>query len=179
MKKKKTFWPYGILLSIIACVIACGYTVYVCLDYPVYVDNSSFDTYQNVDNYKNEFDAAQDCFNEKFSFDSNATLLSQGIKSDETMLQSKKHKRIVQIAKSSDDISLSFDTNASKDISADVFLTRPETSQFDTPLTATLDDNKLQIVNFNVPKLGRWQVKIKLSQNKNCFGIYNYEFFVK
>lgn len=93
--------------------------------------------------------------------------------------KAKKHKRIVQIAKSSDDISLSFDTNASKDISADVFLTRPETSQFDTPLTATLDDNKLQIANFNVPKLGRWQVKIKLSQNKNCFGIYNYEFFVK
>lgn len=179
MKSKKTFWPYGILLAIIACVLACAYTVYVCLDYPVYVDNSSFDSYQNVDNYKNEIDDAIMCFNENFSFDSNATLLNKGIKSDETMLQSKKHKRIVKIAKNSDDISLSFDTNASKDLGVNVFLTRPETSEFDKALNATLNGQKLEIANFSVPKPGRWQVKIKLSQNEKCFGIFNYEFFVK
>nr|MBP3725376.1 hypothetical protein [Campylobacter sp.] len=46
-KNKKTFWPYGILLSLVAIVIACVITIIICLDYPVYTDDSYFDTYQN------------------------------------------------------------------------------------------------------------------------------------
>lgn len=179
MKKQKTFWPYGILLSIIGCVIACGYTIYVCLDYPVYVDNSSFESYQNVDNYKNDIDDALERFNAKYSFDTNATLLSAGAKSDESMLQSKKHKRVVQVIHNNSDISLIFDTNASANLAVQAFLTRPETSVYDKDLNATLDGSSLKIASFDVPIKGRWQAKIKISENNASYGIYNYEFFVK
>ena len=59
MKKtpeKKTFWPYGIMLSLVAIFVACVATVVVSLDYPVYMDDFYLSKYQNVDkNYNDSF----------------------------------------------------------------------------------------------------------------------------
>ena len=48
MQNRKTFWPYGILLSIFAIVCACAYTIYYSLDYPVYMDDYYFDKLKEI-----------------------------------------------------------------------------------------------------------------------------------
>ena len=45
---KKTFWPYGILLSLFAIVCACVVTIIYASNYPVYEDDSFLGKYQEV-----------------------------------------------------------------------------------------------------------------------------------
>ena len=46
---KKTFWPYAIVLSFIAIIIACAVTIIIALKHPVEMDSSDMQSYQNVD----------------------------------------------------------------------------------------------------------------------------------
>ena len=78
MQKKKTFWPYGILISIFTIVCSCAYTIYYSLDYPVYMDDYYFNKYQKVDNNFNEIQAAQANFRREFSFDTTPQIEQNG-----------------------------------------------------------------------------------------------------
>ena len=60
MQKNKTFWPYGIVISIFAIVCSCAYTIYYSLDYPVHMDDYYFDKYQKVDNVPNSMSILTD-----------------------------------------------------------------------------------------------------------------------
>lgn len=62
----KTFWPYGIALSIVAIVIACIVTIVIALKNPVQMDNFYMDRYQNVDENISEIHDSQRRFDSKF-----------------------------------------------------------------------------------------------------------------
>lgn len=68
-EQKKTFWPYAILLSIIAIAIACIATVIVSLNYPVYMDDFYLDSYGNVDKNYNQIQLSQQKFDENFKLE--------------------------------------------------------------------------------------------------------------
>ncbi|MFG5141885.1 hypothetical protein O8I45_08665, partial [Campylobacter lari] len=48
MENNKSFWPYGILISLGLIVIACIVTIFIASKAPVYEDNFYFDSYQIV-----------------------------------------------------------------------------------------------------------------------------------
>ena len=66
MSKKKTFWPYGIVLSIFAIVCACVATIIFSSFYPVYEDEFYFDKYQNVKYDYEGIEKKQANFNKNF-----------------------------------------------------------------------------------------------------------------
>ena len=153
MDKKKTFWPYGILLCLVGCVVACIWTIIVCLDYPVYEDNAKFAKYQEVDYNINEIEEAQSAFETAFGA-SEFVLYSGANKANETMKMRK--KRVVKVANASDEIRILLKTGANSG-KIDAFLTRPETNEFDTKLNAQFCENGVCINDIKVPKNGRCQ----------------------
>ena len=68
-QNKKTLWPYGIALSIVAIIGACVATVIFSLDYPVHSDNFYFDKYQKVDENYNDIQLKQQNFENKYDVD--------------------------------------------------------------------------------------------------------------
>ena len=178
MNKKKTFWPYGITLSLVACVLACAYTIYVCLDYPVYEDNGKFAKYQEVDDKINDMEAAQSAFEAAFgavSFE----LLADGVPVSEEMKMRK--KRMIK----AHDINASFEILAKTAASAgkiNAYLTRPDTNKFDREIKAEFSEDGVKTKKFSVDKKGRWQLKLKIDasdEKAQKVGIYDFEFFAK
>lgn len=177
---KKTFWPYGIVLALFSVVVACAVTIYICLDYPVYTDNSYFTSYQNVESDFTSIQESQARFEQSIKFDKNARLFSNGIESSESQnIRLRKQDINLKVAKLGEKISLEFDNNASATLQANLLLTRPETSKFDQTLEVNSQPKKLEVREFSVPKAGRWQVKIKLSESNESVAFYEFEFFVK
>lgn len=172
---KKTFWPYGILLSIIACIVACGYTIYVCLDYPVHIDNGRFASYQEVDYKINDIEDAQAAFEAAFG-KAEIEFFANGVALSEEMKLRK--KRVVKVGEFGSKFSALIKTGA-KDGQITAFLTRPETSVYDRPLNATFSEQGVKIEDFEVEKKGRWQIKIKIDAGENKIGVYSFEFFAK
>ncbi|CAD7287516.1 hypothetical protein LMG7974_00395 [Campylobacter majalis] len=153
---KKTFWPYGIVLSIIACVIACVATIIISLDYPVEMDNIYFQNKQKVDQNINEILASQKEFDDKFGI----KLLNDEIKIN---------------ALNEIKISIKNKTQNSKITSYKAMMTRPETNAFNVELNATLTDGFLT-TKFNPSLIGRWQFMLQL-QDENATGYYRFELF--
>ena len=46
---KKSFWPYGIVLSIVAIILACAATIVVAINNPVEMDSAYMQSHQSVD----------------------------------------------------------------------------------------------------------------------------------
>jgi len=46
---KKSFWPYSIVLSIVAIILACAATIVVAINNPVEMDSAYMQSHQNVD----------------------------------------------------------------------------------------------------------------------------------
>ena len=67
LDKKKSFWPYGILLSIFAIVLACIATIIFASQYPVYEDDSFFLSYQEVKDNYDELETKQNNFDKNFA----------------------------------------------------------------------------------------------------------------
>ncbi len=63
---KKTFWPYGILLSLFAIVGACIATIIYASNYPVYEDDSFLSKYQEVDYNFNEIKLKDENFKNSY-----------------------------------------------------------------------------------------------------------------
>ena len=63
---KKTFWPYAIVLSFIAIIIACAVTIIIALKHPVEMDSSYMQSYQNVDENITFIKESEKRFDEKF-----------------------------------------------------------------------------------------------------------------
>lgn len=178
-KNKKTFWPYGILLSLVAIVIACVVTIIICLDYPVYTDDSYFDTYQNVDRNYEQIQKSQIKFEQNIKFNPNANIfvnneLYENIKE----MKINRDLKSIKSVNSKDNITLAFDINSSA-LNADILLTRPHNSEFNSPLNSQIQNGKLITQSFSVPQSGRWQVKIKLTQNEQSTAFYQFDFFVE
>ncbi|MDL0088846.1 FixH family protein [Campylobacter gastrosuis] len=154
---KKTFWPYGIVLSIIACVIACVATIIISLDYPVYMDDRYMQKYQSVDHNINEIKSSQREFERKFS----VKLLQNELKLNEP---------------NSIKIAVTNLENGLDKPKFTMFLTRPDSSKYDIDLNASYENDILKTQNFTPNLVGRWQLVLKL-QDKNSTGFYKFELF--
>ncbi|EHE0558157.1 FixH family protein [Campylobacter upsaliensis] len=186
MDKKKTFWPYGILLSLFAIVLACVATIIFASGYPVYEDDSFFLSYQEVENNYDQIELKQKKFFENFAL----ILDDSKINFEEKMIDEKRSKKAYVLK--DDNITLLLVKQPEgkielKDIHLSAKLTRPHTSENDMFLqeknvSIKLSNNgaKVKAYLFSLPTLakGRWQLKIK-AENKDILGFKSFEFFVQ
>ncbi|MBK1963421.1 FixH family protein [Campylobacter novaezeelandiae] len=165
---KKTFWPYGILLSILAIVIACITTIVIASDYPVYEDNFYFDTYQNVESNYNKIQNNQKHFDENFKLH---------IKDKESFIY--KRKLVYYINEGQNEFRIFIENLKNYDLNKlqiEALLSRPHTNKNDEKLQVKLDANEL-VFDFNVKEKGNWQLLLKITQNENSIGFF--KFFLK
>ncbi|EAJ4645899.1 FixH family protein [Campylobacter upsaliensis] len=186
MDKKKTFWPYGILLSLFAIVLACVATIIFASGYPVYEDDSFFLSYQEVENNYDQIELKQKKFFENFAL----ILDDSKINFEEKMIDKKRSKKAYVLK--DDNITLLLVKQPEgkielKDIHLSAKLTRPHTSENDMFLqeknvSIKLFNNgaKAKAYLFSLPTLakGRWQLKVK-AENKDILGFKSFEFFVQ
>ncbi|EOD6325448.1 hypothetical protein ACJZUN_000918 [Campylobacter upsaliensis] len=186
MDKKKTFWPYGILLSLFAIVLACVATIIFASGYPVYEDDSFFLSYQEVENNYDQIELKQKKFFENFAL----ILDDSKINFEEKMINEKRSKKAYVLK--DDNITLLLVKQPEgkielKDIHLSAKLTRPHTSENDMFLqeknvSIKLFNNgaKAKAYLFSLPTLakGRWQLKVK-AENKDILGFKSFEFFVQ
>ncbi|HED7361361.1 TPA: FixH family protein [Campylobacter coli] len=169
LESKKTFWPYGILISIFAIVVACVATIIVASNYPVYEDDFYFDSYQNVENNYNIIQKQQEQFdtlfkvefqNDKIDFIGKRKIASYTISADSYLAQFK--------------ITALNDQANIQNLKSEILLTRPHTREFDQKLLGQIQDGVLSV---SLPQLekGRWQLKIKLSTDDEITGFFSYE----
>lgn len=190
---KKTFWPYGILLSLFAIVGACIATIIYASNYPVYEDDSFLSKYQEVDYNFNEIKLKDENF--KKSYQVSLNLKPQIDKKKREFFEVKPAQVLVFRVAERDDLS----KNAS-DINATLLLTRPHTNKQDEWLqtsefklankpfkdkfgklsTGLKKHSNAYAFTANLPNLaqGRWQLKLKLAKDENSIGFYEFNLLV-
>lgn len=190
---KKTFWPYGILLSLFAIVGACIATIIYASNYPVYEDDSFLSKYQEVDYNFNEIKLKDENF--KNSYQVSLNLKPQIDKKKREFYEVKPAQMLVfRVAERND---LSKDAS---DINATLLLTRPHTNKQDEWLqtsefklankpfkdkfgklsTGYKKHSNAYAFTANLPNLaqGRWQLKLKLAKDENSIGFYEFNLLV-
>lgn len=179
MSNKKTFWPYGILISILLIVLSCIITVIYSSNYPVYEDDFYFEKYQNIkDNYA-QIEKKEQAFNENFNL---------YIKDDnyKKVIVNVKTQRLAYVLNYDDtDIKLFLEKIKNNDFAINniiVKLTRPHTNAQDKDLVANVKkiNDKLSQIDISMPKLskGRWQIKVKID-NENLATFKNFDLLVE
>lgn len=172
-ENKKTFWPYGILLALLAIIIACIITIVFASNYPVYEDDFYFDSYQNVENNYNKIQIAQENFNKLYNvyLDLNST-------------QDKRKRRIYTLDSNASKVRFIVSDVIEDDeypnfIKVDLLLTRPHTNAQNIklqaqalkpdPKTKTNKSFHRYFLDATLPSLekGRWQLKMKIEHKKN------------
>ncbi len=168
MSRDRTFWPYGILLSLLAVIIACVVTIIFANDYPVYEDDFYLDKYQNIDYNFNQIQQKQARFEELFrlSFE-NEKLTITG-------------KRKIKSYEVSPGELLNFKLEKLKDLDpvllrSEVLLTRPHQNTENQLLQAKIEKELLSIRLPLGLERGRWQLKLKLRANDEAVGFYSFE----
>ncbi|EAJ7607107.1 hypothetical protein A7L95_05695 [Campylobacter coli] len=173
LESKKTFWPYGILISIFAIVVACVATIIVASNYPVYEDDFYFDSYQNVENNYNIIQKQQEQFDALFKVE---------FQNDKIDLIGK--RKIASYTINADSYLAQFKITALNDqaniqnLKSEILLTRPHTREFDQKLLGQIQDGVLSVSLSQLEK-GRWQLKIKLSTDDEITGFFSYELNVQ
>ena len=147
--KKKTFWPYGITIAILAVVVMGAGTIMIALNHPVQMDEAYMKKYQRVDNHYNEIRQSQKLFDERYQV---------SIKNDKFQLG--KNRLIVDITdKSSNKIA--------KNMSIKVKITRPDDDRLDIKLSSDKSDKNGYIFpDFTIKNRGRWIVLLSISDGK-------------
>ena len=160
MKKtpeKKTFWPYGIMLSLVAIFVACVATVVVSLDYPVYMDDFYLSKYQNVDKNYNEIQISQAKFEKKYS----VSFAQKNIKVDTPT-----------------DINIKITPllgQALPKFNSDVLLTRKFTTEFDKTFALNSQGDEIVVPQVTLKDQGIWQIKIRISDDANNTAFYSFD----
>ncbi len=174
---KKTFWPYGILLSLFAIVLACVATIVFASNYPVYEDEYFFEKYQNVKDDFKSIEDAQKKFDENFALSLN---LNEA--------KDKKNRAFYILDENIMQISFTLKQKAQnvdfKDLNATLLLTRPHTSAQNQELEITQAKSDLpdeMLLNAALPALekGRWQLKLKIAQNADSIGFFTFNMSVQ
>ena len=190
---KKTFWPYGILLSLFAIVGACVATIIYASNYPVYEDDSFLSKYQEVDYNFNEIKLKDENF--KNSYQVSLNLKPQIDKKKREFFEVKPAQVLVFRVAERDDLS-----KKASDINATLLLTRPHTNKQDEWLqtsefklankpfkdkfgklsTGLKKHSNAYTFTANLPNLaqGRWQLKLKLAKDENSIGFYEFNLLV-
>lgn len=190
---KKTFWPYGILLSLFAIVGACVATIIYASNYPVYEDDSFLGKYQEVDYNFNEIKLQDENF--KNSYQVSLNLKPQIDKKKREFYEVKPAQVLVFRVAERNDLS-----KKASDINATLLLTRPHTNKQDEWLqtsefklankpfkdkfgklsTGYKKHSNTYAFTANLPNLaqGRWQLKLKLTKDENSIGFYEFNLLV-
>lgn len=190
---KKTFWPYGILLSLFAIVGACIATIIYASNYPVYEDDSFLGKYQEVDYNFNEIKLKDENF--KKSYQVSLNLKPQIDKKKREFYEVKPAQVLVFRVAERNDLS-----KKASDINATLLLTRPHTNKQDEWLqtsefklankpfkdkfgklsTSYKKHSNAYTFTANLPNLaqGRWQLKLKLTKDENSIGFYEFNLLV-
>lgn len=190
---KKTFWLYGILLSLFAIVGACIATIIYASNYPVYEDDSFLSKYQEVDYNFNEIQQKDENF--KKNYEVHLNLKPQFDKKKREFFEVKPAQVLVFRVAERNDLSKS-----ASDINATLLLTRPHTNKQDEWLqtsefklankpfkdkfgklsTGYKKHSNAYTFTANLPNLaqGRWQLKLKLAKDENSIGFYEFNLLV-
>ncbi|TKX29861.1 hypothetical protein CQA38_03590 [Campylobacter sp. MIT 12-5580] len=180
--KKKTFWPYGILLSILAIILACVATIIFSLDYPVYEDDSFMQKYQSVDRNINDIKQKQTRFEEDYRLSLNLKPKFDKKKREFYELESLATELEILLHEISED-------RSAHNISFEALLTRPHTNKQDTKLEIlsfsltnklkkSFNTYSLKIALPNLEK-GRWQLKLKAQKNDTQVAFYTYNLVIQ
>lgn len=138
---KKSFWPYGIIISIVLVAIACAVNVKIALDHPVEYDTYFLSKKQVLDEDINNLLASQDMFNSKYTIDVIYTKFEE--KNNEVKI------RIIN----------KLTQETIKNANLELLITRPDTSAFDIkPKFLGVSNNEYTFEPFNINKKGRWQI---------------------
>ncbi|MDO5045384.1 FixH family protein [Campylobacter sp.] len=150
----KTFWPYAIVLSIIAIVIACIATIVIALKNPVQMDNFYMDRYQNVDENINEIRDTHKRFETKYAvaFDNPNPRAMEG-------------EFEFKITPKSAEL---------PNFKTQILLTKPETNEFNEELSLAQQKEVLKTAKVKLAKEGRWQILLKINDGEDT-GFYKFD----
>ena len=150
---KKSFWPYAIVLSIIAIIIACAATIVVAINNPVEMDSSYMQSHQSVDENITFIKESEARFDKKFELKFEPEFKG---------LQGK--FKFLLTPKSSEISSLSYE----------ILLTRPQTNKDNKTLSASWQENDLVSESVSL-KEGRWQLLLRLNDKQDT-RYYKFDF---
>ncbi len=137
-------WPIGIILAIFGLILLSIWTIEQANKQPVVMDDYYLDTYQNVEMNINDIIAKQQAFNKKYDVI---------IAVDQFVIG--KNKLAITV-KTKDDQPVN-------DANITVKITRPDTDIYDQrPKVISSENGRYQFEEFNISKIGRWQIMTKI-----------------
>ena len=151
----KNYWPHAIVGSLILIVASCVATIILAVKNPVEMDGFYFERYQNVDENINEIEASQRRFDAKYALKFEAKF--DGLSG---------HFAIAVAPKNG---------SQTPNFTHEILLTRPATNEQNQNLDAKFDGQILKKQPVTLPKKGRWQILLKISDS-NDTGFYKFNF---
>ena len=152
---KNSFWPYGIVLSIVAIILACAATIVVAIKNPVEMDSAYMQSHQSVDENITFIKESEARFDEKF-----------GLKFEPEFKGLQGKFKFLLTPKNGEISSLSYE----------ILLTRPQTNKDNKTLNASWQENELISESVGL-KEGRWQLLLRLSDKQDT-RYYKFDFNV-
>ncbi len=147
--KKRNFWPYGIVISIIFVAIMCADMVRIALANPVQMDDYYLSDYHDVDENINKIIELKSKFDKKYSIDVNFKKFTSKNNEIRIKITDKINKSDIKNAK------------------IQLLVTRPDVSTFDKkPKFKGIEDGYYVFEPFDVQKKGRWQIMVKIDVDK-------------
>lgn len=138
---KKSFWPYGIIISTIMIVILCGYTIKVGLNNPVEYDTYFLSNKQTLDDNINSYLKSKEEFNKKFTTHVDYDKFKSTNNKIKIKITDKQTNEAIENAK------------------FELLITRPDVSAFDIkPKFIGFKDGYYTFESFDIDKKGRWQI---------------------
>lgn len=143
-KHERNYWPHTVIGMIVACVIACGWTIKIAFDNPVEMDTFYMEKYQHVDQNINEILELQTAFNAQFDLAYSSEKFVIGENSIVLTLSDKQGKAI-------------------ENATVTLMLSRPETNQDNNKISVSKAQNgQYTFGPFEIKKPGRWQILSKI-----------------
>jgi len=147
-KNKKSFWPYGIVMAILAVVIMGAGTIKIALTHPVQMDEAYMKKYQNVDNHINEIQKSEELFKKQYSVDIDNKKFALGKNKLDITVKDKYTNKIAD------------------NLNIKVKITRPDDDRYDIKLVSKESANGYEFPSFDINKQGRWIILVDISNGK-------------
>ena len=151
----KNYWPHAIVISLILIVASCVATVALAVKNPVEMDEFYFERYQNVDENINEIEASQRRFDAKYALKFEPEF--DGLNGYFAIAVTPKNGSVAP------------------NFTHEILLTRPATNEQNQNLDAKFDGQILKTAPVTLPKKGRWQILLKISDASDT-GFYKFNF---
>lgn len=145
VKNERNYWPHTVIGMIVACVIACGWTIKIAvMDHPVEMDTFYMEKYQKVDQNINEILELQAAFNAQFDLTYSTEKFALGKNSMVISLKDKKG-------------------NAVENAKVTMMLSRPDSNHENQQLSpSSIQNGEYHFGPFEIAKVGRWQILSKI-----------------